>query len=388
MANTIRPFWFIPAHGDGRWLGSTDGSRSTDFGYLAQVAQAADRLGYQGALLPTGRTCEDSWVLAGALAPLTRSLKLLVAVRPGVTSPLFAARQAATLDRVSQGRLLVNIVTGGDRAELRADGVTLDHGARYAQTAEFLDIWHRLMAGERVDHAGEHIFAEGAELLFPPVQAGGPPLYLGGSSDAAIAIASRHVDTYLTWGEPLGQLRGKIAAVRHRARKAGRDVRFGIRLHVIVRETEDAAWAEADRLISRLDDADIARAQAAQAASDSFGQRRMQALHRGNRERLVIAPNLWAGIGLIRGGAGTALVGSPTALAERIAEYAELGIETFILSGYPHLEEAYRVAELLMPLLNIAPVDAVAHVVPAGRAGEAGGFALNRYGAGIATGPS
>ena len=125
---TIRPFWFIPTHGDGRWLGSAEGARPTDFGYLAQVGQAADRLGFEAVLLPTGKTCEDSWVVASALAPLTQRLKFLVR-RAGrcVTSPLFAARQAATLDRVSRGRLLINVVVGGDAREAAADGVLLPH---------------------------------------------------------------------------------------------------------------------------------------------------------------------------------------------------------------------------------------------------------------------
>ncbi|MEJ5976262.1 FMNH2-dependent alkanesulfonate monooxygenase [Novosphingobium sp. PS1R-30] len=384
----IRPFWFIPAHGDGRWLGSGEGARPTEFSYLSQVAQAADRLGFEGVLLPTGRTCEDSWVLASALAPLTRDLKFLVAVRPGVTSPLFAARQAATLDRISGGRLLINIVTGGDQRELRADGVALDHADRYALTAEFLEIWRGLMAGEAISHEGEHLFAEEAELLFPPVQPFGPPLYLGGSSDPAIAVAGSYVDWYLTWGEPVAAVAEKVARVREAAARQGRHVRFGIRLHVIVRETEEAAWAEADRLISRLDDVTIARAQAAQRGSESHGQRRMQALHGGDRSRLVVAPNLWAGVGLIRGGAGTALVGSAENIAARIAEYAEVGIESFILSGYPHLEEAYRVAELLFPLLPIARETASAVRVAPGRAGEAGGHALSRYGSVLPTGPS
>lgn len=384
----VRPFWFIPSHGDGRWLGSTEGFRSTEFSYLAQVAGAADRLGFEGVLLPTGRTCEDSWVLASALAPLTQRLKFLVAVRPGVTSPLFAARQAATLDRVSGGRLLINIVAGGDQAELRADGVGLDHDGRYAVTDEFLRVWRGLMAGERVTYQGEHLFAEAAELLFPPVRPGGPPLYIGGSSDAAVAITGEHIDWYLSWGEPVAAVAGKIAEVREAAARHGRSVRFGIRLHIIVRETEEAAWAEADRLISRLDDETIARAQKAQKASQSVGQQRMQALHGGRRDRLVIAPNLWAGVGLVRGGAGTALVGSAENLAERISEYAAAGIETFILSGYPHLEEAYRVAELLFPLLPIARDASEAVKVAPGRAGEAGGYALARGDGAFPTGPS
>jgi alkanesulfonate monooxygenase len=370
---TVRPFWFIPSHGDGRWLGSADGARPTEFSYLAQVAQAADRLGFEGALLPTGKTCEDSWVLASALAPLTQRLKFLVAVRPGVTSPLFAARQAATLDRISGGRLLVNVVAGGDPAEMGGDGVFLEHDDRYVLADEYLTIWRRLMAGERVDFTGRHLRVEGGALLFPPVQAGGPPLYLGGSSDAATGVAGDHIDWYLTWGEPPPAVALKIADVRRKAEAKGRQVRFGGRFHVIVRETEAEAWAEADRLISRLDDEVIAKAQRGLARTDSVGQARMSALHGGDRNRLVVYPNLWAGVGLVRGGAGTALVGSADQVAERIREYRAAGVETFILSGYPHLEEAYRVAELLLPRLDIAPADTPAPVkIQPGRAGEAG----------------
>jgi alkanesulfonate monooxygenase len=370
---TVRPFWFIPTHGDGRWLGSAEGARPTEFSYLAQVAQAADRLGFEGALLPTGRTCEDSWVVASALAPLTARLKFLVAVRPGVTSPLFAARQAATLDRVSGGRLLINVVAGGDPREMAADGVFLDHDQRYALTDEYLTIWRRLMAGETVDFAGRHLRVEGASLLFPPVQAGGPPLYLGGSSDAAADVTSDHIDLYLTWGEPPPAVALKVADVRRRAEAKGRQVRFGGRFHVIVRETEAEAWAEADRLISRLDDSVIAKAQKGMARTDSVGQARMSALHGGDRNKLVVYPNLWAGVGLLRGGAGTALVGSADQVAERIREYRAAGLETFVLSGYPHLEEAYRVAELLLPRLDIAPTAESRPVkIQPGRAGEAG----------------
>ena len=383
---SIRPFWFIPTHGDGRWLGSAEGARPTDFSYLAQVGQAADRLGFHGVLLPTGRTCEDSWVVASALAAVTQRLKLLVAVRPGATSPLFAARQTATLDRISAGRLLINVVVGGDPAEAAADGNLLPHDERYALADEYLTIYRRLLAGDTVDFSGRYLSATRAALLFPPVQPGGPPLYIGGSSDAAIGVTADHIDWYLTWGEPPPAVALKIADVRRRAAARGRRVRFGARFHVIVRETEAAAWAEADRLISRLDDATVAAAQASLARTDSVGQARMLALHGGDRRRLVVYPNLWAGVGLVRGGAGTALVGSADQVAALIREYRALGVETFILSGYPHLEEAYRVSELLLPKLDIAEVDAPATArVEAGRAGEAGAHYADpqaRYAAG------
>lgn len=347
-------FWFIPTHGDGRYLGTTEGARPVTLEYMQQIAQAADNLGYSGALLPTGRSCEDAWVVASSLIPATRRLRFLVAIRPGIVSPTFAARTAATFDRLSGGRLLVNVVTGGDPAEATADGVFLTHDERYSVTDEFLDIWRRVVAGEVVDFEGRHLRVQGAKLLYPPIQTPHPPLYFGGSSPAAHDLAAKHIDTYLTWGEPPAAVREKIEDMKRRAAANGRTLRFGIRLHVIVRETNAAAWDAANNLIKRLDDSAIAAAQSAFARFDSEGQRRMSQLHQGRREALEVSPNLWAGVGLVRGGAGTALVGDAETVAARMREYAELGIDTFILSGYPHLEEAYRAAELLFPRLPVA----------------------------------
>jgi len=352
-------FWFIPTHGDSRYLGTGEGARQLDHAYLKQVAQAADSLGYEGVLIPTGRSCEDPWVVAASLIPVTQRLKFLVAVRPGLHQPSLAARMAATFDRLSGGRLLINLVTGGDQTELEGDGVFLDHAQRYEQSAEFIRIWREILArshqGETFDYEGEHLTVRGAKLLFPPLQRPHPPVYFGGSSEAAHELAAEQVETYLTWGEPPAEVAKKVADVRARAARHGRTLRFGIRLHVVVRETEDEAWHAAEDLISRLDDATVVRAQAAFARMDSEGQRRMAALHAGGRKRsradLEISPNLWAGVGLVRGGAGTALVGDAKTVAARIEEYADLGLDTFVLSGYPHLEEAYRFAELVFPLL-------------------------------------
>ncbi|MCD1258354.1 FMNH2-dependent alkanesulfonate monooxygenase [Paenibacillus athensensis] len=347
-------FWFIPTHGDGRYLGTSKGARAVNYAYVRQIAQAADELGFGGVLLPTGRSCEDAWVVASSLIPVTERLKFLVAIRPGLMSPTLAARMAASFDRLSGGRLLVNVVTGGDPQEMEADGLFLNHDERYALTDEFLDIWRRELSGEQVDHEGEHLRIKGGKVLYPPLQSPYPPLYFGGSSPAAMDVAASHIDVYLTWGEPPALVADKIARMRKRAAEQGRMLRFGIRLHVIIRETAEAAWLAADELISQLDDATIAAAQQIFARMDSEGQRRMAELHNGDRSKLEISPNLWAGIGLVRGGAGTALVGDPQTVAARMKEYAELGIETFILSGYPHLEEAYRTAELLFPHLPLA----------------------------------
>jgi alkanesulfonate monooxygenase len=347
-------FWFFPTHGDGRYLGTADGARPVSLAYLKQIAQAADELGYAGALLPTGRSCEDAWVVASALVPLTRRLRFLVAVRPGIMSPTNAARMTATLDRLSEGRLLINVVTGGDPAEAEGDGIFLGHDERYAVTDEFLRIYRRVLAGESVDFVGKHLKVKGARTLYPPVQTPHPPLYVGGSSEAGHRLAAEQCDVYLTWGEPPAAVAAKVADMRRRATAEGRSLRFGIRLHVIVRETTAEAWTAAEALISRVDESSIAAAQEAFGKFDSEGQRRMSELHRGRRDRLEISPNLWAGVGLVRGGAGTALVGDADTVAERMREYQALGVETFILSGYPHLEEAYRTAELLFPKLSLA----------------------------------
>jgi alkanesulfonate monooxygenase len=373
----VRPLdmmWFLPTGGDGRYLGSAEGARPVDNRYLRQIAQATDQLGYNGVLLPTGAGCEDALVTAASLLPFTERLRFLVALRPGLTLPGEAARQYAALDRIGGGRTMVNLVCGGNPTDLAGDGLTLGHDERYAHAAEFLQIWRGMMAGERVEFTGEYLASHGGRLLFPPVQAPHPPIYFGGSSPAGHALAAAQADTYLTWGEPPNQVAEKIADIRQRAAAHGRTLRYGIRLHLIVRETEGEAWDAARRLIRHLSDDTIATAQRKLATeSDSEGQRRMLALHGGSRERLEVAPNLWAGVGLVRGGAGTALVGDPATVAERIREYQALGIDTVIASGYPHLEEAYRVAELLFPLLDVSRSEVSARAASGGPSLMTGG---------------
>jgi alkanesulfonate monooxygenase len=353
VSSNANILWFLPTHGDGRYLGTAEGARKVDFNYLRQIAQAADQLGYFGVLLPTGRSCEDSWIVASSVAPFTERLRYLVAVRPGLQSPSVAARMTATLDRVSNGRVLVNVVTGGDPVENKGDGVFLDHNERYEVTREFLTVYKDLLAGETVNFHGKHIRIEDGRLLFQPLQSPRPPLYFGGSSDAGIDVAADTVDKYLTWGEPPAQVAEKVERVKAVASQRGRKLSFGIRLHVIVRDTNAEAWAAADDLIKYVTDDTIAAAQKIFSRMDSVGQQRMAQLHGGRRDSLEISPNLWAGVGLVRGGAGTALVGDPQAVAARIREYQDIGVDTFILSGYPHLEEAYRFAELVFPLLAL-----------------------------------
>lgn len=212
-------FWFIPTHGDGRYLGTKEGARAVSYHYCKQVAQAADELGYAGVLLPTGKSCEDAWIVASSLISSTDRLKFLVAARPGLMMPTTAARMAATLDRFSKGRLLINVVAGGDPIELEGEGLFLDHDERYALADEFLTIWRKELEGEAVDYEGQYLKVKGGSVLYPAIQKPHPPLYFGGSSEAAMEVAADHVDVYLTWGEPPSQVQAKIHQMRELAAK-------------------------------------------------------------------------------------------------------------------------------------------------------------------------
>ncbi|MGW2420486.1 LLM class flavin-dependent oxidoreductase [Streptomyces sp. NPDC001709] len=350
--------WFLPTNGDSRHVvGGGHGTPATASGrdrpptvaYLSQIARAAEDLGFVGALTPTGAWCEDAWLTTAMVSQNSERLKFLVAFRPGFVSPTLAAQMASTFQRQTGGRLLLNVVTGGESHEQRAYGDFLDKDARYRRTGEFLHIVRQLWDGKSVDLHGEHLRVEEARLSRVPDPV--PEVYFGGSSPAAGEVAARYADVYLTWGEPPAQVAEKIAWIRKLAAEHGRTLRFGIRLHVITRDTSDHAWAEADRLLDGFDPATVRAVQAGLARSESEGQQRMLALHGGSRESLEIHPNLWAGIGLVRGGAGTALVGSHDEVAERIEEYHALGIDEFVLSGYPHLEEAYWFGEGVLPRL-------------------------------------
>jgi alkanesulfonate monooxygenase len=359
--SALKFHWFLPTNGDSRDIvggghgvatGAAGAIRPPSIAYLGQIARSAEQLGFEGALMPTGAWCEDAWLATAMLTEVTERLKFLVAFRPGQISPTLSAQMASTFQRLSGGRLLLNVVTGGEPAEQRAYGDFLDKDQRYERTAEFLAIVTRLWRGEEVTMTGKHLSVEGARLsrLPDPV----PDIYFGGSSHAAGPVAARYSDVYLTWGEPPSAVSTKLRWIEEIAAREGRKApRFGIRLHVISRDTAEEAWPAAARLIERVDDDMIASVQAGLSRSESEGQRRMRQLHRGgDRRNLTIAPNLWAGVGLVRGGAGTALVGSHAEVADRIEEYAALGISEFILSGYPHLEEAYWFGEGVLPELE------------------------------------
>ncbi len=357
---TLQLYWFLPGHGDGRDIGrATEGGpmrstqRAPDLGYLTQVAMAADQLGFAGALVPFGMFCEDPWLVSAAVAAQTERLRLMIALRPGLMSPLLAAQMTATLQRMSGNRVVFNVVIGSDRDEQLRYGDPVPHDDRHRRSREFLHLLRALWAGEPVDFDGD-FYQLKAGLLTRPAEVF-PELHIAGSSEAAQQTAATYGDVFMTWGEPPPALASSIADVRDRLEQ-DRPMVFGTRFHVITRDTEDEAWALADRLVSGLDPALIAKAQKRFSATESEGQRRMSALYadgvRPSRAELEVHPNLWAGYGLARPGPGLALVGRHDQVADRIAELHALGIDHLILSSQPHLEECYWFGENVIPLLR------------------------------------
>lgn len=354
----LKLHWFIPTEGgDGRAVvggghGVVAGAaqRPVSIPYLGQIARSAEQLGFEAALIPTGPWCEDAWITAALLAGVSERLRFLIALRPDSVGPYAAAQMATTYANLTGGRLMLNIVTGGEDRDQRMYGDFLDKNQRYARTGEFLTIVRALWAGQTVDFAGEHLRVENSSLQKLPREI--PQVYFGGSSPAAIDVAAERADVYLTWGEPPAAVGEKIERVRRVAARYGRDLRFGVRLHVIARDTSEDAWAEAGRLLAGIGAEEIARTQAGLRRSGSEGQRRMLELNRGSKDGLEIYPGLWAGVGLVRGGAGTSLVGSYAEVADLIEEYRAVGISEFVLSGYPHLEEAYWFGEGVIPELE------------------------------------
>lgn len=358
MTQQLKFHWFLPTNGgDGRQVvggghgvDSFAGGRPASVAYLGQIARSAEQLGFEAALTPTGAWCEDAWLSTAMLSAASERLNFLVAFRPGLTAPFLSAQMAGTFQNLSGGRLLLNVVTGGESHEQRMYGDFLDKDARYERCEEFLHVVRALWTGERVTFEGTHYRLEDALLRQVPDPL--PEIYFGGSSPAAGTVAARHADVYLTWGEPPAAVREKVEWIQKLAADEGRELRFGIRLHSIARDTSEEAWAEADRLLAGISEDKIAEVQAGLKRSESEGQRRMLELNAGSKDGLEVHPNLWAGVGLVRGGAGTAMVGSYAEVADLVEQYAEVGISEFVLSGYPHLEESYWFGEGVLPELE------------------------------------
>ena len=349
--------WYLPTEGDGYHLGTRLPERLPTFAYLTDVIRTAERAGFDEILIPTGNANDsfaaeapmaESWTIATLLAPMTERIRLLVAVRGGCYNPGVFAKMAATLDEASGGRLALNLVAGGSPDDMYSR--VLDHDERYRRLAEFARVVRRLWTEPSVDYEGDYFQLRGALAEPKPLQRPHPPFYLGGASEAARRLAAELVDTYLMWGEPPAQIAARIRAMEELAAPAGKELRYGLRIHLIVRDSEADARAAAVELLSRADPYVIAQRRAEFGGFDSVGQARMLAVAAGADD--WVGPHLWAGIRRVRGGAGTAAVGTPAQVAALLGEYIDAGVRHFIFSGYPHREESTRVCAVLLPLLR------------------------------------
>lgn len=337
--------WFLPTMGDTEIIGPP--TRQPTIEYLTEVAKAAEDAGFVFALVPVGTTCEDAWLASSVVAARTDKLKFLVAMRPGFISPTVAAKMSNTLDQLTHGRVLINVVTGGFPHELAADGDFTEHDDRYVRTQEFMQVVRKAWVEPKGwSHNGRYYRVEEANVYPKPYQKPSPPFYFGGASEAAKKVGAEESDVYLLWGETLPMVAERIAEMRERASAIGRTLRFGMRILVITRETDDEARAAAEAMVANVSTGFQDMMAKHMTNSDSEGEKRQRALREQDD---WIGPNLWTGIGRARLGVGLAIVGSGESVAARLREYVDLGIDTFILSGYPHLEEAQRFGRYVMP---------------------------------------
>lgn len=361
--------WYLPTHGDTTTIADNRGDSATrsqshlepTLQNLTALGRAAEDLGFEAVLTPTGSHCEDSWLATTALAQHTRRLKYMVAFRPGVLSPSLAAQQVSTYQRFTGNRLALNIVTGGDDSEMRRYGDRLDKSARYRRTGEFLSVIRGIWNNPEFSFHGEFYDVDEARTAYPLQHV--PTVYFGGSSPEAIDVAAEHADVYLTWGEPPEQVAEKIARVRAAASRHGRTLRFGLRLHTVARPSREQAWQRAEELMEGITAQQVSDAHARYLSSGSEGQRRMAALTSGtlvDARSLEVHPGLWAGPSLLRDGAGTAATGSYEDVAAVFEEYTRLGITEFILSGYPQAEEIWHVGRGVLPLLGVEAPETLA----------------------------
>lgn len=348
--------WYFAAQ-DGTHPWNPEGTRLTDFAYMKQLAGAIDHNGYAGALIATLPGGTDPWSLATGLSQHTQQMKFIVAQYAGVVAPLWLAQMAASVDQISNGRLIINIIMGAGGLAPQL-GISDNHDERYALAEEYWGVFRRLMTGETVSFEGKYVSLKNARLLLDSVQRPYPELMMGGSSAPGLAFAAKHADTWLSLGVPPPIFAQKVARVRELAAAQGRKLRYGIRAYVIVRETKEEAWAAAQWQYDRMDQAAIQRRLEKLAKSDTEGDNLLATLIGAGKDLpkdargLEIHPGLWGGIGLIRQGTGTTLVGDPEGIVALMREYEAAGAEVFILGNYPHIEEAYRFADLVMPLLN------------------------------------
>jgi len=353
MTNSEIEFgWFVPTYGDGATLTDRTTMVPPSNELFVRVARAAESVGFEYLLVPVAAPCWDAWISTAMLVPQTTTIDMLVAARPGVIAPTLMAKMISTFDQMSGGRIRINLIAGGGVQESRADGVYLDHDERYAFMDETVTLMKQCWSERRpFDYEGKHLKVEQADVRPKPFQDPHPPFYIGGISPAAVDVGSRHADVYLFWSNTFDQIEADIVTVRQAARANGRgdELRYGLRSHVLVRETAEEAREAVGALIADATDG-MRAGRHTQLGNQSHADARMREVAaKASENDHWLSDTLWSGITTIRHGAGVTIVGSAEQVAETIQTYIDLGISSFCLSGYPHDEEAKRFGELVLP---------------------------------------
>lgn len=333
---------------DYEFLGVPDGGLRSSWEHCRDIVLTADRLGYQNVLLPNGYVPgQDTLTFAGAMAAIVKQISLLVAVRCGEYHPPMLARAISSLDHMLQGRLTINIISSD------MPGTKLESTARYQRTGEVIEILKQAWTRERIQFQGEFYQLDLPTSAVKPFQQnGGPLLYFGGISPDARALCAEHCDVFLMWPETESNLHQTMLDMSQRAAAHGRTIDFGLRIHIVVRESESEARAAAERLVSKLDDRIGQQIKARSMDSKSLGVLRQDALREHADEFGYIEPFIWSGIGRARSGCGSAIVGDPDQVLAKINRYIEMGMRAFVLSGYPHQSECELFARYVLPRLK------------------------------------
>ena len=344
--------WFIPIDGDGTHLGTIQAERPPTFAYLADVVRTAEQEGFHSLLIPTrfvnglfdeGAPLMETWTTATALAAITSRIRFLIAIRPGFIAAGLLAKMVATLDQISQGRVDINIVPGGIQHDFERLGVDIDHAGRYEQAEELMRACRALWTGDVIDFNGSYITLRGARCV--PTPYGQPRFYQGGASPRAEALAAREAEVYLLWIEPLERIAERITRVTAAYQACGRPPCFGLRTHLVVRDDPEEAWYVADELIAHADLQVRQQRQTVVAGTPMTGQQAQATRVAQHR----LGAHLWNGLSTVRVNCGTAIVGTPQQVADELFTYWQLGIDEFILSGFPHVEECVRVRRDVLP---------------------------------------
>lgn len=341
--------WFAPlCNGDDDFLGNRNPKYKSNWYNTKNIVEAADKLGYKNILCPSSyQVGQDTLTFIAGMAPLTKEINFLAAIRCGEIHPPMLARTIATLDHMLEGRLTLNIISSD------LPGTEIDSKERYLRSKEVIEILKQCWTKDRLDFNGKYYqFDLPTQPVRPYQQNGGPLLYFGGYSEAGMELCAEHCDVYLMWPETENKLAELMKNISERAKKYNRTVQFGLRVHVIVRETEEEAQSYADNLISKLDLSLGENIKNRSQDAKSLGVARQTELREKSDNKFFVEPNLWTGIGLARSGCGAAIVGNPDQVITKIEKYQKMGIRSFIFSGYPHHQECKIFAKLVLPKIN------------------------------------